>query len=109
AVSLTILVPLSMKGIVRRKHIIPYVMGAQIGTFVDKLFVSLLLDAPRSFTIIFSEMLAVLVVSLLVLVLAFNPFRDAIIAAANRATGSRRGFALFLGAIFVIPLVLLFV
>jgi hypothetical protein len=109
AVSLTILVPLSMKGIVRRKNIIPYVMGAQIGTFVDKLFVSLLLDAPRAFTIIFSEMLAVLCVSMVVLVFAFEPFRDLILGAASKATSTRRGFALFLGAIFAIPLVLLYV
>jgi sodium-dependent phosphate cotransporter len=98
-----------MKGIVRRRNIIPYVMGAQIGTFVDKLFVTLLLDAPRAFTIIFSEMLAVLAVSLFILVFVFDPFRELILAAASRATGSRRGFALFLGAIFVIPIILLFV
>lgn len=109
AVSLTILVPLSMKGIVRRKNIIPYVMGAQIGTFVDKLFVTLLLDAPRAFTIIFSEMLAVLAVSLVILVLVFDPFRDLILAAASKATSSRRGFAIFLGALFVVPAVLLLV
>ena len=109
AVSLTVLVPLSMKGIVRRRNIIPYVMGAQVGTFVDKLFVSLLLDAPRAFTIIFAEMIAVLTVSLLVLAFAFNPFREVILAAAGKATGSKRGFALFLGAIFLVPVVLLFV
>ncbi len=109
AVSLTILVPLSMKGIVRRKNIIPYVMGAQIGTFVDKLFVTLLLDAPRAFTIIFSEMLAVLSVSVFILLFVFDPFRDLILGAAGKATGTKRGFAVFLGAIFVIPLVLLFV
>ncbi len=109
ALSLTILVPLSMKGIVRRKNIIPYVMGAQIGTFVDKLFVSLLLDSPRAFTIVFSEMLAVTTVSLLILTFVFQPFRDLILGAASKATGSKRGFAIFLSAIFVIPLVLLFV
>ena len=108
AVSLTILVPLSMKGIVRRKNIIPYVMGAQIGTFVDKLFVTLLLDAPRAFTIIFSEMIAVLGVSLLILVFVFGPFRDLILGAASKATGSKRGFAVFLAALFVVPAALLF-
>jgi Na+/phosphate symporter len=109
AVSLTILVPLSMKGIVRRKNIIPYVMGAQIGTFVDKLFVTLLLDAPRAFTIIFSEMIAVLGVSLVILVFVFDPFRDLILASASKATSSKRGFAVFLGALFVVPAVLLLV
>jgi Na+/phosphate symporter len=109
AVSLTILVPLSMKGIVRRTNIIPYVMGAQIGTFVDKLFVSLLLDSPRAFTIVFSEMVAVSGVSLIVLAVCFAPFRDSILRLAHLATRDRRGFALFLGAIFVVPLILLFV
>lgn len=109
AVSLTILVPLSMKGIVRRTNIIPYVMGAQIGTFVDKLFVSLLLDSPRAFTIVFSEMVAVSSVSAIVLTLCFAPFRDAILRLAHLATRDRRGFALFLGVIFVVPLILLFV
>ncbi len=109
AVSLTILVPLSMKGIVRRNNIIPYVMGAQIGTFVDKLFVTLLLDSPRAFTIIFSEMLAVLTVSLLILVFVFDPFRDVILKSASLATSSKRSFAVFLGCIFLVPVVLLFV
>jgi Na+/phosphate symporter len=109
AVSLTILVPLSMKGIVRRKNIIPYVMGAQIGTFVDKLFVTLLLDAPRAFTIIFSEMIAVLSVSLVILIFVFDPFRDLILAAASKATSSKRGFAIFLGALFIVPAALLLV
>lgn len=109
AVSLTILVPLSMKGIVRRKNIIPYVMGAQIGTFVDKLFVTLLLDAPRAFTIIFSEMIAVLGISLVILVVAFDPFRDATLSAASKATGSKRGFAVFLSAVLAVPLVLIFI
>ena len=98
-----------MKGIVRRNNIIPYVMGAQIGTFVDKLFVTLLLDAPRAFTIIFSEMIAVMSVSLLILVFVFDPFRDLILKSASRATASKTSFALFLGCIFVVPAILLFV
>ncbi len=109
AVSLTILVPLSMKGIVRRKNIIPYVMGAQIGTFVDKLFVTLLLDAPRAFTIIFSEMIAVLGISMLILVFVFDPFRNLILGAASKATATKRGFAVFLSALLVVPLALVFV
>jgi hypothetical protein len=82
-------------------------MGAQIGTFVDKLFVTLLLDSPRAFTIIFSEMVAVLIVSLVILAFLFDPFRDLILASASRATRDRRSFAVFLGVIFVIPALLL--
>ena len=37
SLSLSILVPLSMRGYVRRENVIPYVMGANITTFIDTL------------------------------------------------------------------------
>ena len=53
SLSLTILVPLTLKGYVKRDNIIPYVMGANIATWIDTLFAALLLDQPRAFTIVF--------------------------------------------------------
>ena len=47
SLSVTILVPLALKGYVRRDRIIPYVMGANIATWIDTLFAALLLDSPR--------------------------------------------------------------
>jgi len=109
SLSVTILVPLTLKGYVKRDNIIPYVMGANIATWIDTLFAALLLDAPRAFTIVFVEMVTGGTVSLIVLVFLYEPYKRAILRLAHLATRDRRGFALFLGAIFVVPVILLFV
>jgi hypothetical protein len=109
SLSLTLLIPLSLKGYIRRDGIIPYVMGANISTWVDTLVAALLLDSPRAFTIVFTEMVIGASISLFVLVFLYRPYSRLILATAHRVTQSRRGFALFLGAIFLVPLVLFFV
>jgi Na+/phosphate symporter len=109
SLSLTILVPLTLKGYVRRRQIIPYVMGANIATWVDTLFAALLLDTPRAFTIVFTEMVVGAAISLLVLSVGYEAYRRAILWAAHNVTRSRGGFAVFLGAILLVPLLLLLV
>jgi Na+/phosphate symporter len=109
SLSVTILVPLTLKGYVRRENIIPYVMGANIATWIDTLFAALLLDAPRAFTIVFVEMVTGAGVSLAVLVFFFEPYQRLILRGAHLATRSRRGFAVFLGALFAVPALLLFI
>ncbi|MDP3767992.1 MAG: hypothetical protein Q8S13_08245, partial [Dehalococcoidia bacterium] len=107
SLSLTILVPLTLKGYVKRQHLIPYIMGANIATWIDTLFASLLLDTPRAFTIVFTEMVVGAAISLFVLLFAYGPYARAILALAHRATANRRSFAAFLVAILVVPGVLL--
>jgi Na+/phosphate symporter len=107
SLSLTILVPLTLKGYVKRDSIIPYVMGANIATWIDTLFAALLLDAPRAFTIVFVEMITGATVSLLVLVLFYEPYQRAIHRLAHLATRDRRGFGVFLGAVLIVPALLL--
>ena len=109
SLSLTILVPLTLKGYVKRDNIIPYVMGANIATWIDTLFAALLLDQPRAFTIVFVEMVTGGTVSLTVLVLFYEPYKRMILHLAHLATRDKRGFAVFLGALFVVPAVLLLV
>lgn len=109
SLSLTILVPLTLKGYVKRDSIIPYVMGANIATWIDTLLAALLLDQPRAFTIVFVEMITGASVSLTVLVLFYEPYKRLILRVTHLATRDRRGFAIFLGALFVVPAVLLFV
>jgi hypothetical protein len=106
SISLTLLIPLSLKGYVRRNNIIPYIMGANISTWVDTLVASLVLDAPRAFTIVFTEMAVGAAVSLFVLLFLYKPYSRLILSTAQRVTHTRRGFAAFLGAICVVPLVL---
>jgi Na+/phosphate symporter len=109
SLSLTILVPLTLKGYVKRDSIIPYVMGANIATWIDTLFAALLLDTPRAFTIVFVEMITGAVVSLFVLIFAYGPYQRAIHRMAHLATRDRRGFAIFLGAILVVPALLMLI
>jgi Na+/phosphate symporter len=107
SLSLTILVPLTLKGYVKRDSIIPYVMGANIATWIDTLFAALLLDTPRAFTIVFVEMVTGAAVSLFVLVFAYGPYQRGIHSMARLATRDRRGFAIFMGVIFVVPALLM--
>lgn len=109
SISLTLLIPLSLKGYVRRDNIIPYVMGANISTWVDTLVAALLLENPRAFTIVFTEMAVGGCFSLLVLFFVYRPYSRVILNIARQVTHTRRGFALFLGAILLVPLVLFLV
>ncbi len=109
SISLTLLVPLSLKGVVRRHGIVPYVMGANITTFVDTLFAAVVLDTPRAVTVVFTQMVLTAVVSALVLLLLYDPYQRTVLGLAHRVTAGRRPFIVFLTAIFVVPGVLLVV
>ena len=109
SISLTLLIPLSLKGYVRRDNIIPYVMGANITTWVDTMVAALLLQSPHAFTIVFTQMVVGSVVSLAVLLFVYKPYSKLVLATARRVTRTKRGFAVFLGAILLVPLVLFLV
>lgn len=109
SISVTLLIPLSLKGYVRRDGIIPYVMGANISTWVDTMFAALLLDSPRAFTIVFTQMVVGALVSLVVLLFLYRPYSRLILRVAHRVTQRRREFALLMGASFLVPLILFFV
>jgi solute carrier family 34 (sodium-dependent phosphate cotransporter) len=109
SISLTLLIPLSLKGYVKRDNIIPYVMGANISTWVDTLVAALLLENSRAFTIVFTEMAVGGVVSLFVLLVLYKPYSALVLRTARQITHTRRGFAIFLGAIFIVPAVLFLV
>ena len=107
SISLTLLVPLSLKGYLRREHVIPYVMGANITTFIDTLAGALVLGGAAAFTVVLTEMLAVGLVSATILLLAYEPYSRAILAVAARATHNQRSLGVFLATILAVPVVLM--
>ncbi len=107
SLSVTILVPLALKGYVRRDKVVPYIMGANIATWVDTLLAALLLDSSRSFEIVLTQMLAGGVISLLVLVFLYGPYTRLILGVAHRVSSSRRSLAAFLASLLLAPLLLL--
>lgn len=109
SISLTVLVPLSLKGYLKRDHVIPYVMGANITTFIDTLAGALVLGGDKAFTVVLTEMLSVAFVSLIALVLFYGPYSRMVLGAAGWTTSRPRNLSLFLCAIVAVPLVLLLV
>ncbi len=107
SVSLTVLVPLSAKGYVRRENLIPYIMGANISTFVDTLVASLLINTPSAFTIVLTEMLSVATISLLIMLLFYAPYQRRMETALEAILRNNRTLAVFLGSLLGIPLILL--
>lgn len=108
SVSLSILVPLSQRGFVRRENVIPYIMGANITTFIDTLLAAVLLDNPQAFTVVLVEMLSITIVSIIVLTFIYRRYNEAMLAAVDWIIKDNRHLALFMLTILVVPLILLF-
>ena len=67
SVSLGLLVPLSVRGFVRQENLIPYIMGANITTFIDTLIAAILLGNPVAIKVVLIQMLSVALISLVIL------------------------------------------
>jgi sodium-dependent phosphate cotransporter len=109
SLSLSILVPLSARGFVRRENVIPYIMGANITTFIDTLLAAVLLGSPAAFTVVLVEMLSVAVVSVVILAFFYRGYLHAMLRFVTWVTTSNRNLALFMVGIFVVPIVLMLV
>ena len=109
SVSLAILVPLSHRGFVRRENVIPYIMGANITTFIDTLLAAVLLDNPDAFTVVFVEMLSITIVSAIILLTVYRPYERGMLRWSEWISANGRNLAIFMVTIFVIPIVLLLI
>jgi Na+/phosphate symporter len=109
SLSLSILVPLSNRGFVRRENVIPYIMGANITTFIDTLLAAVLLRNPPAFTVVFVEMFSVSVISLAILAVVYRPYQRGTLRFVNWITATNRNLAIFMAAIVAIPVILVLV
>ncbi|MEA3351629.1 MAG: hypothetical protein U9Q82_13495 [Chloroflexota bacterium] len=109
SLSLSILVPLSERGFVRRENVIPYIMGANITTFIDTLLAAVLLDNPAAFTIVFVEMASISIVSFLILLTVYRGYQKTILNFVTWVTISNRNLAIFMVVLFIVPILLLLV
>jgi solute carrier family 34 (sodium-dependent phosphate cotransporter) len=107
SLSLSILVPLSARGFVRRENVIPYIMGANITTFVDTLLAAVLLGNPPAFTVVLISMLSTAAVSILILGLLYNRYLQIMLRYVAWVTASNRNLALFMLGILVVPVILM--
>lgn len=109
SVSLGILVPLSQRGFVRRENVIPYIMGANITTFIDTLLAAILLNNPPAFTVVLAEMISIAIVSLFVLIFIYKPYERSMIHFVIWVTENNRNLGVFMFFIFLVPIILLLI
>ena len=109
SVSLSILVPLSHRGFVRRENVIPYIMGANITTFIDTLLAALLLNNPPPVAFVFAQMLGVALTSLIILLVAFKAYERSCLRFVSWVTDKNLNLALFILTIFIVPIILVFI
>ena len=109
SLSLSILVPLSNRGFIRRENVIPYIMGANITTFVDTLLAAVLLDNSAAFTVVLVGMVSITIISIAVLGIFHHPYRHITINFVDWITKTNRNMALFMVTIFVIPIILMLI
>ncbi len=109
SVSLSVLVPLSHRGFVRRENVIPYIMGANVTTFIDTLFAAVLINNPAAFTIVFVSMVSIALVSAIVLLLFYRHFQNGILQFVDWIMIDDRHLAFFMIIILILPLLLLLI
>jgi Na+/phosphate symporter len=106
SLSLGMLVPLYLKGYLRRRDVVPYIMGANITTFVDTLLVAFLLSNPLATHLVLVAMLSVATVSLVALLL-YRYYSQAILWVFHWTFHSNRALAGFVVLLAAVPLALL--
>jgi solute carrier family 34 (sodium-dependent phosphate cotransporter) len=109
SLSISILIPLSMRGYVRRENIIPYVMGANITTFIDTLIAAVLLANPTAFTVVLVEMSSVAIVSLAIILFVYRPYERFVLGFTNRLLTRRKLLMVYMFSIVGLPFLLMFI
>lgn len=107
SISLSILVPLSHRGFVRRENVIPYIMGANVTTFIDTLLAAMLLDNPAAFTIVLVEIVSITVVAGLILSTIYQPYQRAMLSFVGWVTANHWHLTIFMIGLLLVPLGLL--
>jgi Na+/phosphate symporter len=107
SVALTVLVPLAVKGYVKRDEALPYIMGANIMTLADTLVVAMLQPTPVAAQIVLAQALGVAIVSVAILLFAYQPVRRGVLTVEDYFVSSNRRLAVFVAILFVLPVAFL--
>jgi sodium-dependent phosphate cotransporter len=108
SVALTILVPLVVKGYVKRDAILPYIMGANITTLGDTLLAAFLLDSPAAVRIVIAQIIGTTIVSVFLLALFYIPVRRGVWKFQRQMVRSKPRLAMFTAGLFTVPLAIIF-
>jgi len=107
SISVGLLVPLSVRGYMRRENIIAYILGANVSTFVDTLMAAILLGDAGGVAVVLVHMLCAALLSVLVVLFAYHWYERTISSALDMITRRARNFAIFLAITFAVPVLLI--
>ena len=108
SLSLSVLVPLSVRGYIRRENVIPYIMGANLTTLVDTLLASVLLSNPDALAVVLATVISTTLISLIGL-LFYHSYEQTMLSLVTWISKDNRNLAMFMFAIFIIPLILILI
>ncbi len=104
SVALTVLVPLAVKGYVKRDEALPYIMGANITTLADTLVVAMLQKTPIAAQIVLAEAIGVTIVSVVILAFFYAPTKRSVLTLDDWLVSDTRRMWTFVAALFAVPL-----
>ncbi|HET7481702.1 MAG TPA: hypothetical protein VFK89_02455 [Actinomycetota bacterium] len=107
SVALTVLVPLVAKKSVKREDIVPYIMGANVGTLGDKLLPALALDSPAAIRIVLAGIVTTLALSVIALTFLYPQIRTLVFRTQRQILKSKTRLAAFTGALVAVPLLII--
>jgi solute carrier family 34 (sodium-dependent phosphate cotransporter) len=107
SVALTVLVPLVVKGYVKRDAIIPYIMGANITTLGDTMLAAFLLGSPAAVRIVLAEVIGTTIISVTLLAFFYPQVRRAIWRFQRQMIKNKVRLAAFTAALFIAPLAII--
>jgi Na+/phosphate symporter len=107
SVSLGFLVPLNSQDLIRKENVVPYIMGANVTTFIDTLMAAVLLNNPSAFTIVFVEIISIATVSFLILAAVYKHYERAVLSFVTWVTACNRNLIGFIALLVITPVVLM--
>lgn len=107
SVALTVLVPLVAKKYVKREHILPYIMGANITTLGDTLLAAFLLHDPAAVRIVLASIVGTTLVSAVLLAFFYIPIRRGVWKFQRQMVKNKPRLAAFTAGLFLIPLAII--
>ena len=106
AFSLGVIVPLYNRGFVKRDELVPYILGANIGTLADTAIVAVVLGSPVGFAVVLFLLLLASVLTVAVLFF-IDDYTRSVATLNDRLLNDRMYFAVFVVSLVLVPLALL--
>ncbi len=108
SISIGLIVPMYNRGYIKRKEIIPYIMGSNITTLADTIFAAAVLETAAGLNAVLILASTASLVTVLYLV-AYDRFYDVVKIVFDRTVSDLRVLGVFVGTVVLLPAALIMV